>query len=221
MSTRTKAVHDEVKDLVTIGFKDPKKGGRIVLRSHKRKDGTHFKFTDEFGDLTAFTLDRLRVFDPSNKQDAKIIDGFRHHPVYAKHLVITSKVESAKQTVEKVDMLEKAFDTVKKMGKSAPSFARVLGIHVVGLSDIEVKAKLFEIAQADPKKIIDVESDPLYSHRVLLHDGLACNVFLRREGVFFYGETAIGNNEPQAIQWMQENGDLLVGIDKEIQVRLK
>jgi hypothetical protein len=209
----------QAKDLVTISFKD--KPGKITLRDHTNIKGDDYVLTNSKGESTSYTLDRTQQFDLSKPFDAKIVEGFRNHPIFGKALVIKSRTAEAKKVVVTYDLMEAAGTFIKKMGAGVGSFARVLGVHVNGLDPIEIKARLLEIAMKDPQRILDLKEDPNFALRVLLIEGLSVGVFTRREGIYMYGTTSLGSTEPLAIEWLSKNTDLTPALRKEVDGKLK
>lgn len=209
----------KAKDLVTIEFKG--KPGKITLRSHTDINKQPFEFKNKEGEAIAYTLDRTQQFDLNDPFEKKIVQGFRNHPIFGKALIITSKLEKAKETVSKYDLMEAAGNLVKNMGPGISSFARVLGVHVKGLEDVEIKARLLEVCKNEPQKILDLKKDPNYGIRVLLIEGISVGVFTRRDGIYMYGTTSLGSTEPLAIEWLKTNVDLQPALRKEVDGKMK
>lgn len=212
------AVESSTKEMVRVSFK--KKSGRLVLRTYKLPDGSYYVPKDVNGDPTTFTLDKNMTFDVSIKTNRSIVDGFKSHPVYAKLLNIVWLEKEAEDEVNNFDEMMKAGRFVKTLGDGVYSFARVLGRNLKGLSPVEATAKMLLLAKSDPMAILNAKADPSLTRRILLLEGREVGVFLERDGIWYFNEKPIGQNTDAAINWLDQNVDLVAGITKDVKSRL-
>ena len=120
------------------------------------------------------------------------------------------------------------------MQKTRRSFARALGMRVDGLQDVEVHSMLLALADKNPDpsrpgidalagydRILNLYNDPTASARMLLTDGKRAGVFKVRGQVWYFNDMPMGNSTEQALEWVQENEDIVAGIKKDVATKLK
>lgn len=204
---------------VRISFK--KKNGNIVLRDYNKKDGKRFYLKDVNGDPTTFTLTRTQEFDTSDKFQAAIVEGFRNHSIYAPLLNIIGLEDEAAAYVKLTDKRDIAVKTIKGLGTGARGFARALGINLGRMSELQLMAALLKKAEATPDRIIELKNDPNLVKHILLLEGKEAGIFEEKNGVWYHGQHPMGQSLKAAIAWLDENSDLITGLQKEVAGMLK
>ena len=207
------------KQKVRISFKG--RPGNIVLRDYLRPGKKKYELRDEDGESTTYTLTRTQTFDTSNKFEAQVVDGFMHHPHYAKLLNIVGLEDEASDYIKVSERKLEAHKIIKALGTGARGFARVLGINAEKLSELQLTAALLKKADQTPDRIIEVKNDPSLVKHILLLEGKSAGVFKERDGVWYHNEMPIGQNVKTAVAWLDENKDLIAALQKEVSEKLK
>lgn len=216
----TKEVTAKVKRVTRISFKDKKKEGQFVLRSHERKDGSYFELKDRHGNDASFTLRMTTFFNLDNEFEAKVVEGFRNHPTYARFIDIVNMDEEAAKSTSKFQLKLEAGNVINDLGEMLLSFARALNLNTVGLSETRVLGQLHQIADSDPSRILKAYRDPALQLRMMVFDGREAGLFKEENGVWFYNNQPMGNNAEQAITWLEKHKDLRGGLKREIAEKL-
>ena len=214
--------------------KATKKDFRFVLRKFKLENGKYFTLEDINGEETTYTLSGPTVFDMTDKFQKAVVEGLKVHPVYKKHLNFIDHKEKAEASVSNSQQKAKAFQVIQEMQKTRRSFARALGMRVDGLQDVEVHSMLLALADKNPDparpgidalagydRILNLYNDPTASARMLLTDGKRVGVFKVRGQVWYFNDMPMGNSTEQALEWVQENEDIVAGIKKDVATKLK
>lgn len=76
---------------------------------------------------------------------------------------------------------------------------KLLGKNMRNAPTPDVEAFLYEIAEKDPKKVIDLYTNGDTALRLLFIDARDKNVIRKKEGIFMYGETILGGSEEAVI----------------------
>lgn len=204
---------------VRISFR--KRNGNIVLRDYNMADGKRFKLVDENKEPTTYTLSRTMEFDTSNPFHAKLVEGFKNHPVYAPLLNIVGLEDEAEEYVRLSDRRQNAVKIIKGLGTGARGFARALGINLGRMSELQLTAKLLKKAEETPDRIIELKSDPNLVKHILLLEGKEAGVFEEKNGLWYHGGNPMGQSLKAAIAWLSENSDLIPSFQKEVDGKLQ
>ncbi len=217
-----------------IRLKDHKRTGSITVRDYNDPEtGELMQFVDKFGNTKVTRFTKNRTYDLTDENQALEYHHVKNHPIYANGptpiLEAVNLEEQARNDVYLKDLEAEANYIVRKLsGEKLRDFARVL---LVGkrikigetTSDDVIKREIYMLAEeTDPagksgaQKILEAWENPDRSLRELLAKGVHNKTFIVKDGVYFYGKMKMGTTIEYAIEWFNDNNDILPQIRKEV-----
>ena len=234
---------DEVQEMLSlcittgsaeIRLKDHKRTGSITVRDYTDTEtGELMRFIDKYGNTKVTRFTKNRTYNLTNPNQALEYHHVKNHPLYCNGPTpVLEAINLEKQAADDVyqkDLEAEANYIVRKLsGEKLRDFARVL---LVGkrikigekTSDNVLKREIYMLAEeSDPtgktgaQKIVEAWENPERSLRELLQKGVSNNTFMIRDGVYFYGKQKMGTTLEYAIEWFNENKEILPQIRKEV-----
>jgi len=234
---------DEVQEMLSlcittgsaeIRLKDHKRTGSITVRDYiDVETGELMRFVDKYGNTKVTRFTKNRTYNLTDSNQALEYHHVKNHPLYCGGPTpVLEAINLEKQAAEDVyqkDLEAEANYIVRKLsGEKLRDFARVL---LVGkrikigekTSDNVLKREIYMLAEeSDPtgktgaQKIVEAWENPERSLRELLQKGVSNNTFMVKDGVYFYGKQKMGTTLEYAIEWFNENKDILPQIRKEV-----
>lgn len=211
------------KEIVEIRFKNPKKTGSVSMNPYYREDGTFMQLVSEANEPRTIRMTKsIKLLDLSNPKEQEEYEFIKTHPFVVgreKLIVVANITEKSEEAVTKKDMEFEALKIVKELqGTKLADFARILGVHAENINESVIKAKVYEIADTDPKRIITEWSDDDRGLKALLQKGRQRGVFKvnTKSGVWKYRQVTMGTNEEQSLQWLKDSKDLMPSIRKQV-----
>ncbi len=216
--------------LVKLRITNPKKAGIYTIGPYwDREKKMYRKLAWSSGEERVYKLNGTALSDVTlnlNDPDDKLLHEFvKDHPRFVKRpepLIVLQDIGA--ETNEKIDYEEQSLEAkivVKDlMSKDLANFARLFGIPTENVTEKTVKLALYEVADNDPKRVLEVWNDPERQIKEMLERGLAKNVFTRdSHGVWKYNQILMGTNFEQALMWLKDesNEDILPKIRKDIE----
>lgn len=190
-------IDESLRDQVTIDFK-PK--------------------TDRDGNVTdevVIRVDHLKIFDLTRANDALMFEVVKEDPMIApsKEAVnpdrhryyIEDREKEAKVTISKSRLKAKAFAVIESLSlEEMTNYARILGLYVRGLSGTQIESALYEHAEKDPQKVLDVGNDKDLKYKVFLRKLIDKGQVTMNNGKYMNGNEMMGVNEEYAILWLKD-----------------
>lgn len=174
----------------------------------------------------------LQTFDLNNANDALLFEVIKDDPMVAlakdkvnpdKHrFYIEDKEKEATTTISKSKLKRKAFDVIGNLSmEEMINYARILGKYASTLSNTQIESALYEVAEAKPQKILDVDNDKDLKHKIFLKKLLENHIIQLVNDKYMNGKDLIGINEDYAILWLKDpnNSSLVTQWNKELKSR--
>tara|TARA_A100000172_G_scaffold22479_1_gene12774 strand:+ start:4122 stop:4772 length:651 start_codon:yes stop_codon:yes gene_type:complete len=212
-----------IKEKVEIRFTNPKKTNSVTCNPYYDTDGTYREIKTPEGIARSIRqTTSKKVLDLGVKAHREEYEFLKDHPfVVGKEpllKVVNNKIESEK-TISTFDLQFEALKVVKDLqGDKLADFARVSGITTTNTSQTVIKAKLYEMAEKYPNKLIAMWDDKDRAIKALLHKGRESGVFKvdNKTKAWKYNQESIGTTLEHAVQWIKDNKDLMPSIRKQL-----
>ena len=212
-----------IKEQVEIRFANPKKTNSVTCNPYYDTNGTFREIKTPEGiarSIRQTTSKKiLNLGIPAQREEYEFL---KDHPfVVGKEpllKVVNNKLESEK-TISTFDLQFEALKVVKDLqGDKLADFARVCGITTTNTSQTVIKAKLYEMAEKYPTKLINMWDDKDRALKALLHKGRENGVFKvdNKTKAWKYNQESIGTTLEHAVQWLKDNKDLMPSIRKQL-----
>jgi hypothetical protein len=210
-----------------IRLRDPKRTGSITIRDYYNPEtGEQKEFLSSTGNEKVIRLTKKKVYDFSKVDDRLEFYHIQGHPIFSKGgnavLECVSLDEEAEWEVEDRDTFADAIVIIRNLkGEELRDFARIMlagrRMPMNGrTSDTIVKKYLYDIADADPQRVIDEYDDDDKEYKILIRRGIESNVFAHTNGVYKFGQNIMGSSFETALLWLKENEDLIPSIRKDL-----
>lgn len=217
-----------------IRLLDHKRTGSITVRDYTDiTTGELKRFVDKYGNTKVTRFTKNRMYDLTDDTQCLEYHHVKAHPIYSTGptpILQTVNIEArAEADVYQKDLEAEANYIVRKLsGEKLRDFARVL---LVGkrikigdnTSDNVIKREIYQLAEeasltdvSGAQKIVNVWANPERALLELLEKGVSNRCFIIKEGVYFYGKQKMGTTLEYAIEWFNENKDILPQIRKEV-----
>jgi len=238
-----KVIEEDIKEMLDVcltdgtaevRLKDHKRTGSITIRDYTDVEtGEVRKFVDKFGNLKVTRFTKNRTYNLTDPNQALEYHHVKNHPLFCKGptpILECVNIEArAEADVYQKDLEAEANYIVRKLsGEKLRDFARVLLIGKrikIGdnTSDNVIKREIYQLAEetnasglSGAQKIVNAWENPERALIELLEKGVSNTTFKIREGVYFYGKQKMGTNTDFAIEWFNENKDIMPQIRKDV-----
>jgi hypothetical protein len=226
---------EEKSGTAEIRLLDHKRTGSITVRDYTDLETGELKrFIDKYGNgkVTRFTKNRIYNLDDLNQRLE--YNHVKSHPIYCTGptpVLEAVNIEAvAEAEVYQKDMEAEANYIVRKLsGEKLRDFARVL---LVGkrikigenTSDNVIKKEIYLLAEelergaelSGAQKIVNAWGNPERALTELLEKGISNMTFMVKDGIYYYGKQKLGTTKGYAIEWFNDNKDILPQIRKEV-----
>ncbi len=216
-----------------IRLKDHKRTGSITVRDYTDiETGELKKFIDKYGNTKVTRFTKNRLYDLTDLNQCLEYHHVKHHPIYTTGptpvLECVNIEDRATEDVYQKDLEAEANYIVRKLsGEKLRDFARVLllGKRIkIGekTSDNVIKREIYHLAEetgvgvSGAQQIVNAWGNPERAIRELLEKGVANGSFRVKDGIYFYGKQRMGTSLDYALEWFNENKDILPQIRKEV-----
>jgi hypothetical protein len=212
-----------MKHLVQLMVKSPKRFSTLSLSKYKDEKGKWRVYTDINGEeQEIWKLTRASLFlDISEKQDKKLYEFLKDHPLSTKSYTITDLRQKEEVEVENLLTSADAILIASKMGIAETNdFARLLGITLDADQDV-IKARLIKIANTKPEKFLDLYHHPEKDEMVFIKKALDKKIIVRSNGVYKHNRITLGLTEEAVMTWLKENADVYALMKQELRGNVK
>jgi hypothetical protein len=170
---------------------------------------------DNVVDEMSIRISHLQVFDLSNANDALVFEVVRDDSMIAAckadvnplvhRYYIEDKEKEATTVIAKSKLKSKAFAVIANLStKEMENYAKVLGKFLDGLSGGQIESALYELADATPQLILDVNNDKDLKYKIFLRRCIEKFYLHMDNGKYMNGKDLVGINEDYAIQWLKD-----------------
>ena len=212
-----------IQEQVEIRFTNPKKTNSVTCNPYYDSSGVQREIkTPEGVPRSIRQTTSKKVLNLSIPAQREVYEFLKDHPfVVGKEpllKVVNSKIESEK-TISTFDLQFEALKVVKDLqGSKLVDFARVCGFTTTNTSETIIKAKLYEMAEKYPTKLIQMWGDKDRALKALLHKGKEQGVFKvdGKTKAWKYNQESIGTTVEHAVLWLKDNKDLMPSIRKQL-----
>jgi hypothetical protein len=84
-------------------------------------------------------------------------------------------------------------------------------------SESVLKEHMYDIADADPERVLEEFEDENKEYKILIRKGLEQDVFRNTNGIYKMGSQIMGNSFDAAVSFLQDNEDLIPSLRKDIE----
>jgi hypothetical protein len=211
--------------MAEIVLKYPTKTGSITLRDYSYEDGEgnyiYRPFVDSKGSSRVFIYKKQKMLNLKRENDRLEFAHALNHPLFTKGpravLIVRNLEAEADTYIEERDLVSKVNALIQKLeGKELLAFARVLKRKFnTGSTPSAVKRSVYELADEDPKLVLEEWEDSDRPLKEMLRMGIANNSINISNGRWKYGEMEIGNSFEQSLDWLKSNDDFQPKLRKE------
>lgn len=163
----------------------------------------------------------LQVFDLNNATDALFFEIIKGDAMIASskdainpdqhRFYIEDKEREASAKISKSRIKGKAFAIIEQLSlDQQTNYARILGKFTKDLSRTQVEGVLFDVAEATPQLILDVDNDKDLKHKIFLRRCLERNILHMDNGKYMNAKEMVGINEEYAIMWLKDPSNSMV-----------
>jgi len=205
---------------VEIRLKDPKRTGTITVRGYTDAKGRYRPFVDQYGNERVKKFSRTVYLDMKETDDRLTYEQVRLHPLYINGprpvLVIVNHESDADAYVALKDNEAIAMKIIADLeGAELINFARVLLIKVKpGSSDKVIKRSVYDLAETNPGMILNEWNDEQRELKVIIRKGIESGMFEVKHGRYSYQGQLMGATFEHAVDWLQDNDDLIPSMRK-------
>jgi hypothetical protein len=207
---------------VEIRLKDPKRTGTITVRGYTDAKGRYRPFVDQYGNERVKKFSRTVYLNMEETDDRLTLEQVRLHPLYINGprpvLVIVNHESDADAYVALKDNEAKAMTVIQALeGDELKNFARVLLIKVKpGSSDKVIKRSIYDVAETNPGLVLNEWNDEQRELKVIIRKGIESGMFEVKHGRYTYQGQLMGATFEQAVDWLQDNDDLVPSMRKNL-----
>lgn len=141
--------------------------------------------------------------DAKDSEGNLLIDGNKNRYGIAELWVDIPGQESEK-TISKKKEINRAWTFIgNDSADGRLTKCKLLGKNMRNSPTPDVEAFLYEMAEKDPKRIIDLYTNGDTALRLLFIDARDKNIIKKKDGVFLYGETVLGGSEESVIYFFK------------------
>jgi hypothetical protein len=213
-----------IKETVEIRFSTPKKTGSVTCNPYYDADGNHRAISTPIeGEYrTVRQTTASRVLDLSIPKHKEEYDFLKDHPFVIGREPLLKIINTTIESETKINDIDVTFDALKIVkdlqATKLSDFARVCGIPTTNTSETVIKAKLYEMAEKKPKRLIELWDDGDRALKALLHKGREQGVFKvdTNTKAWKYNKQVLGTSLEHAVQWLKDNKDLMPTIRKQV-----
>lgn len=204
--------------IVSIELVDKKRSGTIIVRDYTDETGSLRELKDQYGKKVIRTLGHNGKgvkLDLDNKNDKLFYEHVKDHPIYVLGsdpcLRIVNTEADAKRNVDRAELAIDAKLIIKQQDDDMiRDLARLLNVSFTDRTTAAViKHQLYELAENDPDKLLEVWNHPDREIRILVHRGMSKGIITKVNGVFRVGDTTLGTNFDESVYWFKSNEDLI------------
>lgn len=171
------------------------------------KDGTTFNLDNPLERNKWLAIKDSDLIVPSrdtrDENGNLAIDGSKTRYGIAELWVEVPGYESEK-TVSKKKLITQAWTFIEKDSVDGRlTKCKILGKNMRHAPTPDVEAYLYEIAEKNPKQIIDLYTNGDTALRLLFIDAIDKHVITKKSGLYYYGETILGGSEDAVIYFFK------------------
>lgn len=208
-----------------ITLVNPKRSGRATIRGYGF-NGQYRPFLDKFGKERVFGVTKKTLLNFADINDCLLFIQAKDHPIYTVSNTPILKVvdinEKASEAISMMDLQGEATGLISKMaGDDIFNFARVLGVPIrTGSNASIIKALIYDKAKDDPKTVLDELKSPDRYMKEVFFAAKAKGLVTDRSGTWYFKSEKIGVTLDQALNWFNENLNIIPQILREIQINV-
>ena len=204
-----------------VDWIEDKKDERIVFKMVETEASKKLSFVIDPNE--SYPIRHLQIFNTDVESDMLLLNLFKSHDhilapnkkgiIPGVHqFYIEDKEEEAISTVSKVDMEYNAMTEVKSLNtEDVYDLARLLAVPKVGnLTEVMVRARIFEICKTDPARVLSIWSDSNRKAKIFLRRLIEKNIIRIHAGKYTYGEEILGLNEISVLDFLKDKQNTIL-----------
>ena len=197
------------KHIILIKAKNVEKFNYCKFGNYKNRQGKIINLIDINDQMTSGyeMFQAVLSLDINQKQDRRVYEFLKDHPLINKFLVEDLKANEEKNAEGALRSAEAITKATELTMNAMKDLAILMGMD----SDIEdtmLKAKIIQFANSSPDKFLSLTNDIDQEYRIFLKKALAKKVLTKVNGVWKHGSVNIGLADEQAIVWLKDNADI-------------
>jgi hypothetical protein len=197
------------RHIVLIKAKHPEKFNYCKFGNYKDKQGRIVELVDINDQKTSGyeMFQALVSLDINQKQDRRVYDFLKNHPLIGKFLIDDVRANEEKNAEGALKSAEAITKATSLTMHAMNDLAVLMGLDP-DIDETMLRAKIIQFANTTPEKFLGLTDDIDQEYRVFLKKAENKRVLTKVNGVWKHGSLNIGLSDDQAIVWLKENADV-------------